>query len=312
MIIKSADDKRKRLALLADLKNSPMLDAYQRNWLNDELIRTHRGIEGERDAAHCIDNYLKDSKNHAVIHDLRIEVDGEVAQIDHLMLNRLMFVFLFETKCFNGNLDINDRGEFSVQYGNDKCFGIPSPMEQSKRHERVISKLLDQLGITGRLGMKPTFVHAVLLHPKAIISRPNAKVYNTNNVIKADQIATWHQAWVEKDAGIGTVLTGFMNFRGADTLKEWADKICGQHQPTDQLNLPDFMKPKAVAPARLIEQPQASPPPMSAHDESLKRKLVCVACGTKITYPEGKFCWNNEKRFGGFQYCRDHQVQLSQ
>lgn len=33
MLIKSADDKSKRLRLLEDLQNSPHLDARQREWL---------------------------------------------------------------------------------------------------------------------------------------------------------------------------------------------------------------------------------------------------------------------------------------
>jgi len=36
--------------------------------------------------------------------------------------------------------------------------------------------------------------------------------------------------------------------------------------------------------------------------------LICAQCGIKIGYPEGKFCWNNVKRFGGLQYCREHQA----
>lgn len=31
-------------------------------------------------------------------------------------------------------------------------------------------------------------------------------------------------------------------------------------------------------------------------------------CREKIGHPEGKFCWNNARRFGGLQYCREHQV----
>ena len=38
------------------------------------------------------------------------------------------------------------------------------------------------------------------------------------------------------------------------------------------------------------------------------KKLICSQRGVKIGYPEGKFCWNNEKRFGGLQYCREHQA----
>jgi hypothetical protein len=87
------------------------------------------------------------------------------------------------------------------------------------------------------------------------------------------------------------------------------------------LGLPEFMAPKqcmngaeeprpnyspSPSPAPMVEQESAKPV-SAAPDEGLKKKLVCVTCGTKISYPEGKFCWNNEKRFGGFQYCREHQ-----
>jgi hypothetical protein len=39
MLIKSADDKSKRFALLQDLQQSPMLDTRQKEWLRDELRR---------------------------------------------------------------------------------------------------------------------------------------------------------------------------------------------------------------------------------------------------------------------------------
>lgn len=212
MIIKHADDKAKRLNLLAELTQSDRLDARQRQWASDELLRLQRGIQGERDAAFYIDSVYKDSKNHAVLHDLRIEVDGDVAQIDHLVINRTNYVFLFETKCFNGNLKINEHGEFTMNYAGGKQYGIPSPLEQSRRHERILAKLLDTLEITGRT-TKPTFVHAVLLHPKAIITRPAAKAFNTDNVIKADAIGTWREKWIDKDMDVTAVFNAFLNIR---------------------------------------------------------------------------------------------------
>lgn len=80
MLIKSADDKSKRIALFEDLKNSPMLDSWQKDRLRDELQKLRRGIQGEKDSAHYLNNYYKDSPNHAVIHDLRIEVEGETGR----------------------------------------------------------------------------------------------------------------------------------------------------------------------------------------------------------------------------------------
>lgn len=319
MIIKHADDKSKRLALLAELKKSALLDARQREWLDEELVRVRRGIEGERDAAFYIDSYLKGSKNNAVIHDLRLEFEGEVAQIDHLFFNRRLDFFLVETKCFNGNLAINEHGEFSVTYTNGRTYGIASPVEQSKRHERILAKLLERLEITGRLGVKPTFHHLVLLHPKAIITRPAKDTFDTSRVMKADALPSWHQKWADEDVGIVDALTTVLAIRSSDTIKEWAEKLVRQHRPTSPLTLPDFMAPKAGASAVAQEpapvykpaKPVAShPPQVNAPDEGLKRKLVCATCGSKITFAEGKFCWNNEPRFGGFQYCREHQKTL--
>ena len=48
MILKSADAKSKRIALLEDLQRSTLLDAYQRTWLSEELERFKKGILGER------------------------------------------------------------------------------------------------------------------------------------------------------------------------------------------------------------------------------------------------------------------------
>ena len=44
------------------------------------------------------------------MHDLRFVIDGEVTQIDHLILNQMVSVFLLETKNYACNLVINERG----------------------------------------------------------------------------------------------------------------------------------------------------------------------------------------------------------
>ena len=106
MIIKSADDKSKRLALLQDLQQSPMLDARQKEWLRDELRRCKTGIEGEKAAAFYLDGHYKDSQNNVLLHDLRLQVDGEVAQIDHLVINRTGYIVLIETKNYSGDLEV--------------------------------------------------------------------------------------------------------------------------------------------------------------------------------------------------------------
>ena len=95
-----------------------------------------------------------------LLHDLRFVIDGEVLQIDHLILNRMGSVYLLETKNYACNLVINERGEFTAEYESAR-FGIPSPIEQSLRHEKVLRQSLERLGIVGRTQKHPDFHHVV-------------------------------------------------------------------------------------------------------------------------------------------------------
>lgn len=329
MLIKSADDKSKRLRLLQELQSSPNLDARQRDWLAKNLHNTRQGVSGEQQAAHYLDNYLRDSKNHMLIHDLRIVVEGEVAQIDHLLIGRSIF-YLFETKTFGGNLVINDYGEFTVEYPGEKLYGIPSPIEQSRRHANVLARLLETLEIGPRLGSKPRFEHIVLVDPSRTIQRPNPKKLDTSHVIKADAFPSWHKNFSEKALGIAETLALFADMRSQETVKAWAEKIARQHRPTNLLDLPDFMAPRAPAPKPPTRPANVPPAPLTAapvpnlppkvtpeqlsqslpNDKAEAKRLICVTCNEKITFAEGRFCWSNEKRFNGKQYCRAHQADF--
>lgn len=304
MIIKSADDKSKRLILLDELQKSTRLDARQKDWLAKELVAMRHGMAGERDAAHYIDNHYADSKNYMVLHDLRIQLEGEVAQIDHLVIARGFNFYLLETKTFGGHIVINEQGEFSVRYGNGRVYGIPSPMEQSRRHANVLAKLLQRLEIAGRLRSQPSFEHVVLVHPKATIQRPSMKVLDTGNVIKADQFATWHQKFQETQS-VGGVFAAMVDLRSTDTVKEWAEKIARQHRPADPLALPEFMAPTAPPAASPTPAPiartrtapsaevstnsqvmavSAIQPSVPVPSSAGEKKLICMQCGSKISY----------------------------
>ncbi|MES2939132.1 MAG: nuclease-related domain-containing protein [Pseudomonadota bacterium] len=316
MLLKHADDKSKRLALLEDLQKSPKLDSFQKKWLRDELSRLRKGIQGERDSAYFLDQYFKDGENHVVLHDLRFVVDEDVAQIDHLVINRGAGIYLIETKNYAGSIAINAHGEFTAQYDDDR-FGVPSPIEQSRRHERILRRLLERLEIRSRTGGPIECYHVVMFHPKAIITRPAASEFDTTNVIKADQFPSWHARFVEKEFGVGKFLRVAANLRSLDTIKEWGEKLMRQHRPANLMELPEFMQPKTVpvpasasAAARSVVSP--APIPLRAvaapgAGAETARPLVCLHCHSKISYPEARFCWNWSARFGGGQYCREHQ-----
>ncbi|MGL5002037.1 MAG: nuclease-related domain-containing protein, partial [Casimicrobium sp.] len=281
MLIKTADDQSKRVRLLEDLQQSDRLDARQREWLVDELRGLKTGRAGEDSAAHYLDMHHRDSQNVAVLHDLRLSIDGQSAQIDHLLMARAGWFFLLETKNFGGNLRINEHGEFSVRYSSGREFGIPSPLEQSKRHEVVLRKVLTQLGIQPRIGEAFSFHHVVLVHPRATITRPPASApgVDTSMIIKADQFVTWREKFVDQQLqGLG-VLKAVLNMRSSDSLREDAEKLARQHRPTDQLALPEWMAPKAVpSPAVKTAVENSS---VAAAENPIAKKLICATCGVK-------------------------------
>lgn len=306
MLIKSADDKSKRLKLLEELLHSPVLDSKQKGWLHKELKNLRTGIQGEKDAAYYIDTYYRDSQNWAVLHDLRLKIDGEVVQIDHLLVGRA-FMIALETKNFNGNVSINEYGEFSVTYANGDTYGIPSPLEQSKRHERLLRKLLDQLGIQPRLGGEMEIHHVVMFHPSAVIQRPERKKFNTSNIIKADGLSTWHDQFVDKEIGVLGVFARVHKIRSTETVREWAEKIARQHEPEDLLRLPDSMAPKHSSVSHSDYAADAD----DHTTASGMRRPVCARCGDVISAAEARYCRGHEQRFGGKLYCYQHQAAFA-
>jgi hypothetical protein len=115
---------------------------------------------------------------------------------------------------------------------------------------------------------------------------------------------------------VAKVLKVAANLRSLDTIKEWGEKLKRQHRPANLLELPPFMQPKESASAPMVRQTAPQPtgpvePPAPAASEAPAKRLICSHCGAKISYPEGKFCWNNSARFSGQQYCREHQALFS-
>jgi hypothetical protein len=216
----------------------------------------------------------------------------------------MLYFYLLETKTYGGSLHINEQGEFMAEYSGERRYGIESPMEQSRRHETVLKKVLERLGITGRAGTEPTFIHIVMVHPKAIIHRPSADKLDTSAVIKADQFATWHKNFVDK-LGVATMLPGMVNLRGRDTVRKWGEQIKGEHRPTNPLELPDFMRPKVIVPTA----PEGQPSRVYTQNDM---EPVCTTCGKHLTPKVAKFCFDKAEWFGGRLYCYDHQAAAKQ
>ena len=195
MQTKAADDRQPDLDALDALLVRPDVDAATRKRIEREIKAIRAGVAGERDAAYEIEFHYGKSQNRVTVHDLRLEVDGRVAQIDHLMISRLMIVWVCESKHFSEGVSVNDHGEWNGWFGG-RPYGIPSPVEQNRRHIAVLKAVFDQglIELPRRLGitLKPELRSLVLVSNGARISRPKSKAAaaaaGLDQVIKADQL----------------------------------------------------------------------------------------------------------------------------
>ncbi|MDZ4202010.1 MAG: nuclease-related domain-containing protein [Gallionella sp.] len=90
MLIKQPDDKTNDIECLRGLGARPDVSADVRKNIEQEIRFMQSGMKGEAEAAYEMEFHFGASKNWMLIHDLRIECEGRVAQIDHLLLNRFM------------------------------------------------------------------------------------------------------------------------------------------------------------------------------------------------------------------------------
>ena len=99
------------------------------------------GDKAERQVAHYLARSFGDTRDVLILNDLRVMHDGEVAQIDHLLLHRSGMVII-ESKSVSSELFVNRQSEFTRSY-QGKRSGMPSPIQQAKRQAALLRKLID-------------------------------------------------------------------------------------------------------------------------------------------------------------------------
>jgi hypothetical protein len=303
MIIKTMDSKQDEILELSSLLKED-LTPNQRFHIERELKTMKNGVHGEEDSAYYIDFYFGESKNWAVIHDLRIEYEDQVAQIDHILINRMFDMYILESKNYSYKITITPEGEFQA-YSGKQYYGVPSPIEQNKRHIRLLERFLKAREILPkRMGISivPRLKSLILISPKSIISRPPEKRFDTGMVIKADTLRTKIDNEVEKISPIASVIS-ISKVSSSATIEEVARRLVRYHRPHRM----DF-RARFGVPA---ENPSGCEnAPVHKNGERLSKdvsKYFCSKCKKNIPERVAKFCFHNKSKFGGRAYCFDCQ-----
>ena len=95
-----------------------------------------KGEAAEKQMAFYLNRQFADAKDVFVFNDLRIERNGEFAQMDHLIVHQFGFIII-ESKSVTGSITVNEHLEFER-----KTTGIPSPIEQARRQGELLRALL--------------------------------------------------------------------------------------------------------------------------------------------------------------------------
>ncbi|MGO1073337.1 nuclease-related domain-containing protein [Lysobacter sp. CA199] len=290
MLIKTKDDQS---AQLKELELRAVGAGPAAKQAANELRIRKAGLKGETESAYLIDFHFGGSPNWAVIHDLRLEHRGRTAQIDHLLINHWLDLYVLESKHFNAGLKIDDGGEFLRWDDYRKTYtGMASPLEQNERHIDVLRDVAGSIDWPQRLGLRisPTFHSLILIAPAARIDR--SKRFDSSRVIKADQLKKRIDKDIDSENPLVTLFKTTAKIVSGETVEFVARQLVAQHRP--------LTRNQGVEPAATVSQaqgrtrieptiapmpapspsPSPSPSPAPAPAPSSMDETTNVACKT--------------------------------
>jgi hypothetical protein len=309
MILKNKDPRTEDIKELNRLLTIP-LKPRQKSLVQQELRILQAGERNEESAAYFLNFHLKDSKNWMVLHDLRIEHRGKVAQIDHLVINRFLYVYVLESKSFAYGVKITPEGEF-LRWDRKEYHGIESPIEQNKRHIFALEQSVKDRDLApNRLGFSipVTYRNVVMISPKSQIIRPDGGT-DDGSVIKADAFWTYAQKEVDKVSFLeaGKIIS-------ATSVNEFGERLSRLHRPSAGMN---YMAKFGIsadgasspAPINVVASPPA-PAYSPAPDATATSGRRCDGCAVQVESKVVAFCRFNKAKFDGKILCRECQQKI--
>jgi hypothetical protein len=307
MRIKSADDRRPQIAQLTTLLSRPDVSEATRQRIELEIRTIKAGAQGEADAAYQIEFHYGRDPDVMTLHDLRIACDGRVAQIDHLIITRRFEFWVCESKRFSEGVEINEQGEWSA-YRSGQKRGIPSPIEQNRRHIAVLTDVFAKRLVTmpTRVGLKfrATLRSLVLVSDRTQITRPSGStsrpVDGLGSVIKADQLKTTIDRFSTQSSDGNNPAT----IVSAATIESVARQLAALHAPTRHVWSKRFGLP---------EQPSRTPGTSQPRSGGLGRVVFPGLSGTRTSHARGRsYCESCGDTVSDavIEYCRQYAALL--
>ena len=283
MILKEKDPNAEQLQEL-EVALEQATSSQDRQRRERRLAQYRAGLKGEAEAAYHINFHLKDSRNWAIIHDLRIEWNERTAQIDHLLISRLLEIYVVESKSFRTKVRYAHGGWQTIR--SNHWEGIDCPLQQNERHIAVLEEMIRGLKLAPkRLGivLAPRLYNVVVVQPTCSII---GKYDGPGRIWRLDSLVTK----VRSDEPNALDLMKMLSDEG---LRDFATKLVACHKPA-----PLYKVVSDSAPLSLQE---------SFTPNAASAAGTCQGCGGLLTPAEAGYCRQNEARFAGNLLCRKCQ-----
>jgi hypothetical protein len=302
MILKESDGIHRDIDCLEALARHPNADTRIRLGIEEEIRKLKAGERGELGTANQLKVFFGDSQHWLVINDLRLEHRGVVAQIDHLLINRTLDIWICESKHARYGVKINPYGEFMTFDSAGRPRGMDSPIEQNDRHARVLGDILAAgiIQLPRRLGrpLSPR-IHTLVLIAQGAIARPRVPVHGIETVIKSEHL---HRHVTEADDnGNPFDILKLLDFQKIVAIGR---QLVALHRPLAQ----DW--------ARRVGLDAAPEPPLRAAGKPVRAVATppetgpgsCRRCSNPVSIATSRYCRQRSEIFGGEVFCPECQA----
>lgn len=238
------------------------------------------GRRAEEQMAHYLKRFFGSSPDVDVLNYLRIELGGEVAQMDHLVLHPFGLTIV-ESKSVAGSVQIKDDGQW-IRWFNRQPQGMRSPVTQATMQGMLLRELL------ARTVKQKGFFDTVEVGVLVAISDSGTIQWPSSGplpeVCKADQVPERvHRKIDEERRGRDPLLT-------ADHRRVIGEFLRAIHRPDRDGQTPAAA---AIPEAFASTEPAASPAESASRGPAEERKLPARTCkhcsGTDLDLQHGKF-----------------------
>lgn len=223
--VKKFADKDEEINLLQNLASQAEPETAKQ--IEQDIKKIAAGISGEKNIAY----ELKNSRMPVLIlHDLNLEYNGLTAQIDYIVID-MKFILVIECKKMTGDIEINNKGEFTRLFKNSygkvyKKEGIYSPITQNQRHVELVKDIfsheMDSMSKNSNVLYKSIIVIA---NPKTIVNDKYAPKEIKSQIIKYDQLIN-HMKALHADKS-------YLDWITEDGMHHMADLLIQFHHPAE-------------------------------------------------------------------------------